>query len=353
MNSSRIVRALMVAALAMALASCIESRQPALVQTPPVQVRPTPWQPSATRAATAGPAHLTLGDKLASLSGYRATFTLTATGSISGTPGTLNAYLVMVDERSRTPDAQRIVYTYSDTLHLDDDQYTEQVRLGNSSFLVTSRTGSAQSCIAQPIRQAGQWELIPFSYSDLGALGDAHYVGDETLVLPTGSLRTRHYAIERSVVGNLPAGHADVWIAADGGYVVKMHAEASGRGPFEMYPQFEGRLVATYQVGQINQAISISPPAVCTGNLPILPGAGEMSIVGNAIAYKVESSVSAVVAFYTREMRARGWASVGEPTTDQGLTTIVFQQGGQTANVLLASSQGGFIQVMIIVSPSS
>lgn len=291
-----------------------------------------------------------MGDGLASLESYRATFTLTATGSIQGAqePAPLDAHLTTIDEKSQTSDAQRTVYVYTDTQRLEH-QYTEQVRLGNSSFLILNHP-EGKSCIAQPIRQSAQWELIPFSYSDLGELSESRYTGEEALALSTGSVRARHYVFERSVLGDFPSGQADVWIAAAGGYVARMRAWASGSGLFRSQP-FTGRLEAAYELEQINRSISIEPPAICTGDAPIMPGAAQITIASNMTIYQVEASVAQVVEFYTREMRARGWTFLGEPAAEQGLTTLTFQRDTQTASILFSpSTHRPIIQVMIVIT---
>lgn len=336
----------LIVGLAVMMAACAGPAPPAV--SPVAVAPPAPTRVSSARVTPPAQAlPVSLGDGLASLPSYRATFALTATGSFQGAQP-FQARMMMVDEQNRALDAQRIVYTYSDTLHLDE--YSEQVRLGDSSFLVLNRPDGAR-CLAQPIRQSGRWQLIPFAYSDLGDLSDARYVGDETLSLPAGPVRARHYIVERSLLGEFPAGHADVWIAAEGGYVARMRAEASGPGPFQS-GQLDGRLAAVYELDQTGSPLSIGPPAACTRDAPIMARAAEVTIAGNMTTFRVEASASEAAEFYVREMRARKWELTNKPDLAQPVISLTFQRGQQTASVLLApASQGGAIQVMIILTP--
>ncbi len=312
----------------------------------PTMVGAVPLVPSPTRMAKDQLGRVTLGDGLAALDSYRATFVLTATRFVSSTHGMVNARLTTMDEHNRLFDARRIVSIYSDTLRY---QYTEQIRLGDSSFLVLGRPDHTQ-CIAQPVRQSGTWEMMPFAYSDLGDLSDAQYIGEETVAAPPGQVRARHYIVTRSLLGRFSSGRAEVWIATEGGYVVRWLAEASGTGPFQSDPQFQGQLIAHYQVSQINQPLSIVPPAACLSDLPILSDATEMSVTGNLITYKAPASMATAVAFYIREMRAQRWELIGEPVDTEGVTLMKFRRPPQTASLMLApSAQDGLVQIVIVL----
>ncbi len=331
----------LVAVLAVALTACQNQPAPSTPALYPTVAYP--YQP--TNSPTSGLGQVTLDDGLASLGSYRATFILTATGSA------FTAHALMINEQVHANNTQHTTYIYSDTAQLKNYQNIEQVRLGNSSFLSIHNSDGATSCMAHPLRDQGQADMTPFSYSDLGDLSDAKYVGEETLELPSGALPTRHYMVERSVLSGFSAGRAEVWVAARGGYVAKLQATANGRGPFQAYPDFDGQLVVHYQINHINQSISIQPPAACTGDTPLMAGAEQVTIAGNLIAYQAPTTLEVAVEFYTREMSARGWKTTQEPVTDQGITTLNFERDQTNATVLLmAASQRTIVQVMIILA---
>lgn len=338
--------------MAVALAACAApiAHSPASPSTPTV---PAPVLPSPYPTTPIGLGHVTLGDGLVALNSYKATFVLTATGSIRETTNEFKALMTMSDERTRPGDAQQVIYTYSDTVRLDNYRHTEQVRVGTSSFLVIGLPDGASSCIAQPIRETSRWELVPFAYSDLGDLSDARYVGDETFTFDSQTVRARHYVIERSVLGAFPNGHADLWIAIEGGYIIRLQATASGNGPFRAYTTFDGQLTATYAINHLNRPISIKPPVACTGDLPLMPDAAAITIAANMIAYETPAPIPTVIEFYRREMQARGWSITSEPTTNEGVTLCTFQRGAANASLMLAAStQSRMTQVVIVTTPS-
>jgi hypothetical protein len=346
MNLSTPGHSLLSLILLITLAACAPQAMsiPTATSQPPTALPATP--PSSSNS---GLGKVTLGKKLERLSSFRSTFALTVTGQ-SLSAGPFAAAILVIEEQSRPQDAQRIVYTYTNSLHSTPSQYSEQIRLGNSSFLATGRFGDDITCVGQPIRQPDQWQILPFSYSELGDLPDAHYVGDETLALPGGNLDTRHYVVERSVLGDFTRGHADVWLAAAGGYVAQMQAESSGRGAFQSVLDFEGQITAYYQISQIDQPLLVELPAVCTGDTPLMPGAREISVAPNLIAYQVQAPVLAVTGFYTREMTARQWTLISQPPMTQTVTMLAFTRGPQTANVLFSpAQQNGLIQILVVL----
>jgi len=53
-------------------------------------------------------------------------------------------------------------------------------------------------------------------------------------------------------------GHGDVWVALDGGYVVRYTFE--GSGTFEDYFQGQGTINLAYDTYDVGAAIEIQPP---------------------------------------------------------------------------------------------
>jgi len=348
-----IAAALLIAVLGVVVLTLTKqpAQSPTKITQPATRSSTNTQQATPTRRSTSGLGQVTLGDGLASLNSYQATFVLTATGSVQNAQKpdveeTLKALLIITDEKSHSFDAQRIAYTYSNTQHLEN---YEQVRLGNSSFLVMSNPNQPPSCMAQPTQSTSRWEIIPFSYSDLGDLGDAKYVGDETISLSTGNLLARHYVVERSLLGDFSTGRADVWITTDSGYVLKMHAEASGKGDFQSKP-FEGHLIASYQVNQINQSITIEPPQICTGDLPIMTNPQKMTITGNLIGYQATAPLSAVTEFYLREMDKLGWELANEPDTTPDASRLAFQKDDERISMLFTPNSAGDATYILIIT---
>ncbi|MBN1890885.1 MAG: hypothetical protein JW850_23015 [Thermoflexales bacterium] len=303
-----------------------------------------------TRTTPSGLGQIKLEDGWERLGSFRATLSLTASS-----PTAQNATLTVIEEQSRAHNAQRIVHTYTDLQHPEASQFSEQVQLGSSSFLASGRPGAAGQCVAQPVQQPGQWALIALPYSDLGDWKEARYVGDEIVTTAQGmAIPARHYVIERSVLGDFPGGRAELWLAADGAYVIKLQAQASGQGEFRSNPNFEGELTLHYELDQLDQAISIEPPPACTQDIPLMAGVEETTIANNMVFYKVKSTAAAVSEFYRQSMPGRGWTPIDVPASNPDVTALAFQREGQVANVLLAPiGQGNVVQVLVLTITES
>ena len=104
-----------------------------------------------------------------------------------------------------------------------------------------------------------------------------------------------------------------VFIAKDGGYLVRL--EMNGSGTSEMLsgsPELEGDITYDLHYFNFNQPIEIAPPEGCTQDsselqYPVTPDAYQLSTVLGITSYKTDLPLEDVIQFYRDEMPAAGW----------------------------------------------
>ena len=104
-----------------------------------------------------------------------------------------------------------------------------------------------------------------------------------------------------------------VYIAKDGGYLVRL--EMNGSGTSEMLsgsPDLEGDITYDLNYFDFNQTVDIKPPEGCTQNsseleYPVTPDAYQLSRVLGITSYKTDLPLEDVIQFYRDEMPTAGW----------------------------------------------
>jgi hypothetical protein len=149
----------------------------------------------------------------------------------------------------------------------------------------------------------------------------------------------------------------EAYIAVDGGYVVKMaiNGDVSYTTPDQMFD--EGTIKLTFDLSDINQPITIEPPAEAkaqTGgreDLPKMPDAKVELSTSELISYRTASSVKDTADFYETEMAKNGWTA-GENNKDLIMdesAILSYTKAGETANVIVNKDDKG-TGVMISIS---
>ena len=134
----------------------------------------------------------------------------------------------------------------------------------------------------------------------------------------------------------------EIWVAADGGYVVKDTAAwEGGTIPFgaETSTGESGKGSWTWELTDPNGAFTIPPLAGCdsaTDGLPVISGGYQKTVTGDVMVYQAFHGEK-VVPFYEKEMVAGGWKQSGEPTSKDAVATVAFTKDGQKASVTVTS----------------
>jgi hypothetical protein len=107
-----------------------------------------------------------------------------------------------------------------------------------------------------------------------------------------------------------------------------------------------------YELTDINQPITIQPPANCSGaaeDIPVMADAQDQAAMGDMTTYSSPSTFEDVVAFYEKEMKAMGWTETeGAGMSIEGMSTKSYTKDGRTVQIMISGdSSGGKTTVMI------
>jgi hypothetical protein len=289
---------------------------------------------------------------LGELNSYKATFTMTFEGKEDGQPKT--STLAFTEEFVKEPPAKRTIITGfgamlgsgAGTPTSDQSSGIESIEVGGKMY---SKMGDI--CTQVTAESGPQANTMMDPNSIIGGVRGAQRVGTETV----NGVPTVHYKLEVSgfeTMGYLN-GDGDVWVAEPGDYVVKYTFQATGSDKFlGGSSDNEGTIKWDYEVSDVNQPIDIQPPADCGGaaeDIPMMADAEDQAAFGDMSTYSTPSKFADVMAFYEKEMKARGWTETeGSGMSTEGMSMKSYTKDGRTVQVVItADSSGSKTQVMI------
>lgn len=222
-------------------------------------------------------------------------------------------------------------------------------RIADVTYIATKNDEGKQECISL----SGDPQDTPFaagllSPNTFGGVSDAKYVGSETI----NGIKTKHYKYDEKAAVLTAFGrvNGEIWVAEDGGYVVKDVVNWQGAaGLFGSTTKANGVGSWTFEVLDVNKPLTIAPPATCDKgkvDTPIMPDAQEKARIGAMTTYVTAAKVADVVKFYREEMQKAGWELDGEPDVSDELVSLNFTRAGATAQITIVSADGK-TQVMI------
>jgi len=275
---------------------------------------------------------------LQSLDSYRGYLKMTFEGSTGDEEG---QWVMEMDmEHVRDPFAQRVVVRGGET---GLGEGFESVQIGDQSYVVF---GEGQ-CISSSADEEDAMDMELFDVDDtIGGLEEARRVRpDETV----NGVLCRHYVFDEKALGWGTFTHAEgeMWVAIDGEYVVKYAVQAEGKNPITWD---EGQIDWEYEIRDVNQPITIEPPAGCEAaesEFPMMPDATNTSTFGGMVTYESSSSFDDVLAFYQEQMPAEGWSDTGDSFITEGTAMLSYAKDGSSANVTLTETDGK-VTVMIM-----
>lgn len=279
----------------------------------------------------------------ANLSSYRSKFSFHLTGTNPQgvqVDGTLNVEVA----HTANPEATFLHWDGSGTGNQGDlSGTTETTKIGNTSYIVTTKDGTPQ-CVSLEVGDTAG-ERPPMNGTDMLSGVDfskaRRILPDETI----NGVLTQHYQFNQSEVqvgGATWTNYVgDIWVAADGGYAVKGTFSGDG-GQLALGGQ-TGHVEWTYDLVEVNTPITISPPAGCEppagSDFPKMPDAGDFINMAGVTSYTTASPVADVVAFYQTQLVTLGWTpGTADVTAEQA--TLIFTKDTQTATLTIASGNG-------------
>jgi hypothetical protein len=218
----------------------------------------------------------------------------------------------------------------------------EMFQIADTTYMLSPDSAGKVSCISiSSADQKNQLTKGLFSPASLGSVSGAKYVNSETV----NGIFTKHYRYGDTAQSVLSLGKTagEIWIAQDGGFVVKDILNwQGGGGLFGMDAQSKGQGTWTWELTDVNQPIGIKAPENCGGNatgLPMMADASEKSTFGDMTMYKTASKIADVVAFYQKEMAAAGWqVQADQSSITEETATLSFSKNTDTANLLVSIS---------------
>jgi hypothetical protein len=279
---------------------------------------------------------------LTNLSSYKATLTLTFDGTETGQPQQWSKTYTML--AAKDPAARQLTIEKTGA-------EAELVFMAEMNGAAYERRGE-NDCIAMVIEEENSLSkrLEPASFLN-GIIG-ADEAGNETV----NDVAANHYTFDQRAFGqsNISQSTGEMWVAADGGYIVKYLLTTNGNADY-FGEGIEGTITWDYELTDINQPLTITLPDNCPGglvNAPLLPDASEVLNMPGLLTYHTSMSLADTAAFYQQEIPNLGWELIGEPTltdttalldyiqADKTLTVIITaDETGTTANVVLDRSQ--------------
>ena len=133
-----------------------------------------------------------------------------------------------------------------------------------------------------------------------------------------------------------------MWIASEGGYVVKYVLSTTGNADY-FGEGIEGTLSFDYELTGVDQPVEIILPEVCPPGMveaPQLPDAANVLNMPGLLSYETTSSLQEAVAFYQQKMPEIGWAAIDEPSITDTDALLAFTKDDQAMAVSITVENG-------------
>lgn len=302
------------------------------------------------QAATGGLAERVLPEPqagLAQLPAYLAGFRQDAAGTLDGQPYERHTYL-LISHNTGTGDYDFMNLTSGTGL----PAYQTRVLAFDDAFY--RWTQPDQSCQGSDEAPADGEVLEPASF--LLPVMRAALLGNETV----NGIDCIHYQFDEKDLNDLQAGTqvtGDVWIAKQGGYVVKYSLIVTP--PADATP--EGLVVTqtwSYDLSILDAGSAILLPPNCEPvpmDLPLPGGVQGVRRAGGQASFESTLSARQVIDFYLGALPGLGW--VAPDTIPEGEISLpfmaTFTQADQTLDLVLDSSEANLTRADVYIRPVS
>ncbi len=269
---------------------------------------------------------------LGELSSYRVNFIMKFDGQSGGQPS--KGRIEMTMEETQNPPASHLMMTMEgDTVEeVGGANEMDIYMMGDTVYMKNAAMGDS-------------W--ISFSGGDAESFEEGFFAPDEQLEMPdtancsgtetVNGVEAKHCSFTEKDVADdevvMESLQGDVWVAVDGGYIVKytMTATGYGSGTDEEGLFGFGDVSFEYNLTDANGDFTITLPPEAEnaggmdmgglgddnadpGDIPVLDDAEELMSMGGLVTYYTAAGVSDVVDYYRQQLPALGWIE----NTDQG-----------------------------------
>jgi hypothetical protein len=274
------------------------------------------------------------------LQSYHAVYDLTFKGTVDGKPYDRKSHI----EYSFVTQSNDKEILWQEQQTGSEDIFVHSLRLGSAMY-TPSQDG--QDCLGEYNDQPA--EIVPQPVSLLPPVTRSTKVGTETV----NGVAAMHYHFDQNgLVSGEQGTSGEVWIAQQGGYVVKYILGIPG----PTNPTGSGTEIAetlSYELTKINAIDKIELPAGCVPVLvdfPAMADAQDIYRSSGYMDYTSPSEAAQVIDFYHQALPALGWMLFGPPSTLAQTVTQILQytQGAQALTIFLDKSAGS-LEVTILL----
>jgi hypothetical protein len=279
---------------------------------------------------------------LADLASYHASFRQDITGTLDGEPFERHTHI----ELTRASGQSDFLQEFQGTDGLNS--YSRAIGTGQAAYRWNSPD---QSC------QGTMGEIYPEENLELAELLlpvlKTTQVGAETI----NQIPVVHYRFDQDALpltDPKPSVTGDLWLAEQGGYVVKytltaaMPANITGKG-------METTQTWSYELSQVNTVDSIALPPGCMPvpvDIPVMADAKNISRISGWMEYETASSAAQVVDFYYQNLPSLGWTiKQQQPDGELKLPVgLAFSKADLSLSINIDSAEGSGLDVTIMIS---
>lgn len=271
---------------------------------------------------------------LEKLTHYRADLTQTIKAKTSGGPVERTERFSMAVWR-----AQKAIFETIDTVN--DAGETLKLAAGivdqAEYFLPGAETGCRVYWNQENI-QVNEFTLTGYLFP----LHSGSAAGEEAV----GGIAARVYDVNTDSLGVKGVeASGKVWLAADGGYLLKYHLELSGSDA--LYGKgASGTMTLDYELSEVNSDAPVSYPGDCQPVLTDIPATDDAQDVHRQpgwLWYVSPSTPDQVQAFYEKYFSGQGWDELDVTASSDGEAEILFsrESTGRRATVSLLNGEKG------------
>ena len=227
----------------------------------------------------------------------------------------------------------------------------ELYQVGGTSYIYSPDGQADQKCIGMASGQGGQDTGAFFKPSDIvGGLSKATLAGKGETV---NGVVSDHYTFDQGGISfaTFSSAKGDIWLAQDGGFLVKYVGTATGKDSILSGKAAEGTFTWEYNVEDANKVEAIELPKECAGqtpagDIPVPENATERNSFGKMLTYKSPEAPADVAAFYKKAMESQGWAA-GDASEMGDLQSLSFSKDGRKLTITVTKEGPGGSTVLI------
>jgi hypothetical protein len=278
---------------------------------------------------------------LDTLNSYKAQMTLKFTGQDDqNQPGTvLIDYLYVID----TANHARHIYSKIDTGSGSNPMGSDQYDIGADTYMPGEFAGE-KSCDKTP-NPANSSGVTSSVMSVISQIKRGELVAKGETV---NGVATDHYQVSevKFDAGEVESQEGEVWVARDGGYVVRTTGKAKGK--LSLDRSLTGEAEWDYELTRIDQAVVTLDP-VCTGldfsEVPLPDGATVERTTTEFLYLSAPGTTQQTGDFFKLQLEAAGWV-VDVSVSDETVVMMTASREGERLDIAINPAEpGSFVSI--------